>query len=113
MIDGILDAQRYGAMFQRLHEMHHGRAGYYYFSIPIEETVRRHATRPLADVVSSEEMRGWYRHNDILGFADEQVVDAEATAQDTAERIMKESRWIDQHDQPPVDICLAYQSRSR
>lgn len=90
VIDGILDAQRYSAMLQRLHEVHHGRAGYYYFSIPVEETVRRHATRPLAEVVSSDEMRGWYRDNDVLGFVDEQVVDAVATAQATVERIMKE-----------------------
>lgn len=90
VIDGILDAKRYGAMLQRLHETHPGRAAYYYFSIPFDETVRRHATRPLADVVSAEEMRGWYRHDDGLGFVDEQVVDTDATAQDTVERIIED-----------------------
>jgi hypothetical protein len=50
--------------------------------------VRRHATRPLAEVVSADEMRGWYRRNDVLGFVDEQVVDTDATAQETVQRII-------------------------
>lgn len=90
VVEGILDAKRYGAMLQRLHETRPGRAGYYYFSIPFDETVRRHATRPLTDVVSAEEMRGWYRHNDALDFVDEQVVDSDATARATVQRITED-----------------------
>jgi predicted kinase len=90
VVDGILDAHRYGAMLGRLREACQGRVGYYYFSIPFDETVRRHATRQLADVVSAEEMRGWYRDNDVLGFVDEQVVHSNATVQQTVERLIQD-----------------------
>jgi predicted kinase len=88
VVEGILDAERYGPMLQRLHDTYPGRTSYYYFSIPFEETLRRHATRPLADVVSAEAMRGWYRQLGVLGFVDENIVNEDATAQATVERIV-------------------------
>jgi predicted kinase len=90
VVEGILDADRYGPMLERLQDSYPGRASYYYFSIPFDETLRRHATRPLADDVSAEEMRGWYRSNDLLGFVDEAFVDPDASAQATAARIIQD-----------------------
>jgi hypothetical protein len=90
VVEGILDAKRYGAMLERLQEARPGRTRSYYFSIPLEETLRRHATRDLADVVTPDEMRAWYRQDDMLGFVVEQVVHPGATAEEIVGRIIED-----------------------
>jgi predicted kinase len=75
IVEGILDAGRYGTMLRALHDAYPGTSSFYYFSIPFDETVRRHATRPLAEAFGPEAMAAWYRADDRLPGVPEQVID--------------------------------------
>ncbi|MFF4350237.1 hypothetical protein [Streptomyces sp. NPDC001530] len=57
-----------------------------------EETLRRHATKPIADEVSHDELRSWYAERDLLGApVREHVVPAHSSLPDTVELILRHS----------------------
>ena len=64
--EGIMDAGRYGDMLRSLTADHEGLTLHYYFDIPFEETVARHATRTWAHNITADMMRDWYRDHDVL-----------------------------------------------
>jgi hypothetical protein len=43
-----MDAQRYGPMLEALHQSYSDSSAFYPFSVPLDETFRRHQTRALA-----------------------------------------------------------------
>ncbi|ABW12070.1 conserved hypothetical protein [Parafrankia sp. EAN1pec] len=73
-LEGILAASRHTTMISELLHAHRGRSFVFYLDASLEETLRRHATRPQAAEFSGEDMRGWYLSRDLLGVAGEQVV---------------------------------------
>lgn len=93
ILEGILDAGRYGDMLVRLTEDHAGTTRHYYFDVPFEETVRRHATRPLASTVTVEEMSGWYRARDLLPTVEQQIIDMSSPLDTTVKRILTDFDW--------------------
>ncbi|MFE3099320.1 AAA family ATPase [Nocardia tengchongensis] len=70
IVEGILDAERYGAMLERLTESA-TRAFHYGFDLSFDETVRRHAGRPQAKDFSPDRMAQWYHGWQPLPFVDE------------------------------------------
>lgn len=88
ILEGILAEERYGPMLRQLRDDHVGRSSFFYFDLSFEETVRRHATRPQAQQFGVEDMRGWYRERDLLGFVVEQVVSATSSLDQTIEQII-------------------------
>ncbi|MDQ3656753.1 MAG: AAA family ATPase, partial [Chloroflexota bacterium] len=48
ILEGIFHAAHYGEMLGGLRREHRGRTTCFYFDIPFEETLRRHATKPQA-----------------------------------------------------------------
>jgi hypothetical protein len=46
ILDGILNAARYGSMLDVLQHDHRGQSSFYYFDVSFAETLRPHATRP-------------------------------------------------------------------
>ncbi|MER5866627.1 AAA family ATPase [Kitasatospora sp. NPDC002040] len=91
IVEGILDADRYGAMLADLVASHRGRSYLYYLDVGFEETVRRHATRPLSAEVSAEQMAGWYRPLDLLPGGVEHVISEDSTLDDTVTRILTDT----------------------
>lgn len=90
VLEGILHAGRYGPMLERLHRDYGGH--WYYFTLPFEETVKRHATRPQAQEFSVDMMREWYQEEDGLPFLQERRILPSDTLQSTTECI-----WQDAH----------------
>ncbi|GAA2800253.1 hypothetical protein GCM10010441_26410 [Kitasatospora paracochleata] len=78
-------------MLTRLAADHHGSSHLYYLDVDFDETVRRHATRPLATVVSPEQMAGWYRAHDLLPSGLEHVIGQQSTLDATVERILTDT----------------------
>jgi adenylate kinase family enzyme len=74
ILEGILVTDHHTPMLAALWRSHRGRSWAFYLDVSFEETTRRHATRPQATQFTVENMRGWYRTRDLLGFADEHVV---------------------------------------
>lgn len=95
VVEGMLYADRYADMLNALRRDHRGRSHFYYFDIPFEETLRRHATRPLAGEVGADAMREWYRPLDLLPGGDELIVDAVSGLAETVERLMAETTLAD------------------
>ncbi|MEU6663090.1 AAA family ATPase [Streptomyces sp. NPDC046821] len=103
VIEGILYADRYGAMLQDLVHAHRGVTRCYYLNVPFEETLRRHATKPDAKYlaqVTEDHLRDWYRHRDLLPDETETVIDATSTLDKTVEKILRET-GLD--GVPPID----------
>ncbi|MFD3696901.1 AAA family ATPase [Streptomyces sp. NPDC058646] len=91
VVEGILYADHYGAMLARLRSDHRGPTHGYYLDVPIEETLARHATKPIADEVSETELRSWYRPLDLLPGGVETVVGAAGSLDDTVARILRDT----------------------
>jgi hypothetical protein len=91
VVEGILDAGRYGAMLAELVAGHRGRSRLYYLDVAFEETVRRHATRPQRAEFSPEEMAGWYRERDLLPGGVERLVPQRSTLEETVALVLADT----------------------
>jgi predicted kinase len=88
VLEGILDAARYGDMLRRLTTDHHGTTLHYYFDIPFPETVVRHGTRDRRDEFSPDMMRDWYRERDVLPGVEQTVIGPDSALDETVTRIL-------------------------
>ena len=91
IVEGILCADHYAEMLGALIEDHQGLTYCYYFDVPFDETVKRHAAKPQASKYGGAEMRAWYRELDLLPGVTEQVIPAAMTQDETVRRIMADS----------------------
>lgn len=91
IVEGILYADRYGPMLDALRRAHRGPTHFYYFDVPFEETLRRHAGKPQAGEYGEPELREWYRPLDLLPGDWESVVPASDSLEDTVARVMEET----------------------
>ncbi len=97
IVEGILYADRYADMLTALRTDHQGLTCCYYLHVPFDETLRRHAGKPQAAEYGSAEMRGWYRHLDLLPSGAEQVIPAELSLHETVHRIMTDAGLACRH----------------
>lgn len=97
IVEGIFGAERYGEMLRRLVADHEGLTKLYYFDVPLEETQRRHRSKPSMSV-GPEKLREWYRPRDFLDFVDESIITAGETQEQIVTRLMDEIDFGD----PPV-----------
>ncbi|MEU6878876.1 AAA family ATPase [Streptomyces sp. NPDC046712] len=88
VVEGILYAEHYGAMLEQLRSDHRGPTHAYYLHVPFEQTLARHATKPIASEVSEPQLRDWYRELDLLPGGIETVIGADSTLTETVDRIM-------------------------
>ncbi|MEV0492088.1 kinase [Streptomyces atratus] len=88
VVEGILYADHYGKMLARLRADHRSVTHGYYLHVPFEQTLARHATKPIAHEVSEPHLREWYRELDLLPGDIETVIEADSTLTDTVDRIM-------------------------
>ena len=91
IVEGILYAPHYGPMLQRLADSHAGPSRWYYFDVPFEETLRRHAGKPQAAEYGRAEMSRWYRDKDLLPGGVEAIVHADSSLENTVQRIMRDA----------------------
>ena len=62
----------------------------YYFDIPFDETLRRHATKPNAHEFGEAEMRQWWRSSDVLGVKEEQIFNEKMSADAMLRKILND-----------------------
>jgi hypothetical protein len=60
----------------------------YYLDVGLEETIRRHAGKPIAGVVTDDDLRSWYRERDLLDVPGEQVLGESMSEDVLVERIL-------------------------
>jgi hypothetical protein len=88
VVEGLLYADRYGEMLARLRADHRGPTHAYYLHVPFEQTLLRHATKPIANELGEAELRDWYRELDLLPGGTETVIGPDSTLGETVDRIM-------------------------
>ncbi|MGC3992699.1 MAG: AAA family ATPase [Propionicimonas sp.] len=83
IVEGILHSGHYRSMLCDLIGQHDGPAHVFYLYTSLEETLRRHAGRPMAAEVGPDRLREWYRERDLLGMPGEIAVDGNLSPQET------------------------------
>lgn len=89
IIDGIMNAVRYAEMLNRLIDDHRGRSVAVYLNIPVDETMRRHRTKPDIGEVPEETVRSWYSADDLLPERDEVVFGPELSAAEMVQELFQ------------------------
>jgi predicted kinase len=87
ILDGILYFRHYGEMLAQLAALcpdHY----FFYFDVSLEETLRRHATKPIAHEVGEHQLREWYREGNVTGFPGETIVPESATLEEAVALIV-------------------------
>ncbi|MFJ3877080.1 AAA family ATPase [Streptomyces sp. NPDC090077] len=82
VVEGIYGARRYGDTFRALATDHAGITAAFYFDVPFEETLRRHATRGKAGSFGEAEMREWWKPQDLIEGLAETVIGPELDAEE-------------------------------
>jgi predicted kinase len=100
IVEGILRAAHYGPMLEVLHRDHQSVARFYYLDVPLEETLRRHASRPQAAEFGEVEMRTWYCERDLLPGGMEQIIPAASSLEDTVRLVMQDAGFVGDSLQP-------------
>ena len=91
VLEGILYFPHYGEMLAGLLADFPGRTHCYYLDVPFEETLARHATKPIADDVTEHQLREWYQPLDLLPGGVETVIPATSSLAETVDRVLRES----------------------
>ncbi|MGW0450875.1 phosphotransferase-like protein [Streptosporangium sandarakinum] len=91
LLEGILYADRYGPMLHALRADHRGPTHSYYLDITFGETLRRHATKPLALKYGETEMRRWYRQRDLLPDGCETIIGEDSSLEATVQQVLRET----------------------
>lgn len=90
ILEGILKFRRYGDMIKDL--VAQCPENYiYYFDIPFEETLKRHATKPIAQEVSEDLLKSWYMPQDFTAFESELIIPEDYSLDQTVSRIVAET----------------------
>lgn len=88
IVEGILNAKRYSQALPRLVADHRGVSRSYIYDLSFEETVRRHATKPVAAAFGEAELRQWYRGLQPIADLDEGVITADDSLDATVARVL-------------------------
>lgn len=107
IVEGILSKPKYRNVLVELMEYAPCESHVFYLDVSIEETVRRHVTKPIATEVSEEKLRSWYQPKNYLDVPGEVIIDETSTLEETVERIhkslyilRKEGRGADSMESP-------------
>jgi hypothetical protein len=106
VLEGILYVAHYGEMLARLRDDHAERSFFYYLDVPFEETLVRHATKPLAGTYGRAEMSNWWRERDYLPGGFEQVLTADLTVDAAVARITADAGLAAGGPGPGLPVCL-------
>ena len=88
ILEGILSSRKYGPMLLRLNEdFGPDNVRFYYYDVSLEETLKRHKTKPNSGEFGKKEMLEWWLDDDKLGLSNE-IVLAEELSLNEAVRLV-------------------------
>lgn len=91
VLEGILTARHYREMIGDLAAENPGRTYVFYFDVSLQETVRRHQTKPIAGDVAPSLLRDWYSAASPLGLPIETVIPETFTVEQAVRFIQQTS----------------------
>jgi thymidylate kinase len=93
IMEGIFDKGRYEKMFSELILFHPANNYFFYFDISLEETVKRHDTKPNKNEFGEKELRAWYKKKDFLECVVEEIISERNDVSETIKIIKKVSEF--------------------
>ena len=89
ILEGILNAKWYQPLFKKAVDLFGSNIFAYYYDIPFEETLKRHATKRKQFDFGEEEMRRWWNEKDYIGFIPETSIRKDVSLDDAIDLIIK------------------------
>jgi len=89
ILDGIFSSDSYSDMFNEINNIFLNVYAYY-FNIPFNETVLRHKTRKQSNEFGEEEMKKWYKENDLINEIKEKIITVSQTKDEIITMILKD-----------------------
>ena len=90
ILEGIFNTKKYSDMLRGIASTF-DQVHVYYFDIPFEETLNRHASKPNAHEFGEKEMREWWKEKDYLGTANETILHKDMTIDEVVDHIMNDA----------------------
>lgn len=100
VIEGILNAAWYEAMLLQLVAAHRGVSRSYIWDLSFDETLRRHATKPIAAEFGEAELRAWWRGFQPVSGLAEVVITSTETVDAVRGRILGDCWPCETADSP-------------
>lgn len=96
VMDGMFNARTYTGCLAALAAGHAGRSLFYAYDLTLDETLRRHGTRPHKQADFGEkEMRSWFHGWDPLdGIAEQRITVGEGLAE-TVDRVLRDVHGVE------------------
>ena len=89
ILEGILSMRSYKAVFANMFEAHPVNNHMFYFDVPFEETLRRHAMRQSDGGFGPDDMKAWYPGAGPAGYEFEQIIPADFSVEQAVHAIRK------------------------
>lgn len=89
ILEGILSAKKYSTTLKNLASKF-DEVYVYYFDLPFEETLLRHASKPNAHEFGEKEMREWWNEKDYLGIPGEKILHQNLDIDDVVREILRD-----------------------
>ncbi len=86
ILEGILYFPRYGDMLRRLVSKCPDNY-FFYLDVSLDETLKRHLTKPDAHEFGEKEMRQWYKPNQLTHFESERIIPQASSIDETVSMI--------------------------
>jgi len=83
IVEGILSKPKYKDMLMKIVDSADCDNHIYYIDVSLEETIKRHKTKPIADEVTDKQLTSWYQPKNYLDVPNEIIVDESSTLEDT------------------------------
>lgn len=90
IVEGILPASESLPLFETAIAEYGTDIYAYYYDLPFEETLRRHATKPNRADFGAEDLRRWWMEQDFLPNIQEVLFTRELSIEDAVERIYRD-----------------------
>lgn len=88
IVEGIFSRDYYGDMLVQLVLDHVGQSACFYYDLNFNETMLRHATKPIAHEVGSDLLSQWFQESDLIPDLHEHIFDADVSIDHAAEAMM-------------------------
>ncbi len=88
ILEGIMATEYYGEMIKRLSDIDSKNTHIFYLDISLDETLKRHITKPNSHEFGETELREWYREKDLLGLENEIVINEDLTLDESVKFIL-------------------------
>ena len=87
ILEGILDSEVYESLFETAVKEYGADIFAFYYDLPIEETLRRHATKPNRAEFGEQDMRRWWKEKDYTNVIPEKIITRDMSISDTVDMI--------------------------